>query len=135
MGTTTEKLTYLQGTKDAIKNAIVAKGVEVPEGTTFRSYAEKVGEIPAGGEGKTVEVEISTGMTGSISLVDKDGKKYVDMNKNGSKCNIIVDIENRYIEAQVAPSGFVYFDPSDMAQEISAGKYKILSGGSIYAGN
>lgn len=46
MGTTTEKLTYLQGTKDAIKNAIVAKGVEVPEGTTFRGYAEKVGEIP-----------------------------------------------------------------------------------------
>mgnify|MGYP000804591475 CR=1 FL=1 len=45
MGTTTEKLTYLQGTKDAIKDAIVAKGVEVPEGTTFRGYAEKVGEI------------------------------------------------------------------------------------------
>lgn len=49
MGTTTEKLTYLQGTKDAIKNAIVAKGVEVPEGTTFRAYAEKVGEIKSGG--------------------------------------------------------------------------------------
>ena len=48
MGTTTEKLTYLQGTKDAIKNAIVAKGVEVPEGTTLRGYAEKVGEITTG---------------------------------------------------------------------------------------
>lgn len=45
MGTTTEKLTYLQGTKDAIKNAIVAKGVAVSEGTTFRGYAEKIGEI------------------------------------------------------------------------------------------
>lgn len=45
MGTTTEKLTYLQGTKDAIKNAIEAKGVEVPEGTTFRGYAEKIQEI------------------------------------------------------------------------------------------
>lgn len=49
MGTTTEKLTYLQGTKDAIKDAIVAKGVEVPEGTTFRGYAEKVGEIKSDG--------------------------------------------------------------------------------------
>lgn len=48
MGTTTEKLTYLQGTKDTIKNAIVAKGVEVPEGTTFRAYAQKVGEIKGG---------------------------------------------------------------------------------------
>lgn len=58
MGTTTEKLTYLQGTKDAIKNAIVAKGVEVPEGTTFRGYAEKVGEIKMGGtpEWKTISV-------------------------------------------------------------------------------
>lgn len=45
MGTTTEKLTYLQGTKDAIKNAIVAKGVAVPEGTTFREYEQKIREI------------------------------------------------------------------------------------------
>ena len=59
MGTTTEKLTYLQGTKDAIKDAIVAKGVEVPEGTTFRGYAEKVGEIPTGvtTEWKKISVE------------------------------------------------------------------------------
>lgn len=56
MGTTTEKLTYLQGTKDAIKNAIVAKGVEVPEGTTFRGYAEKIGEIPEGNKKITISV-------------------------------------------------------------------------------
>lgn len=58
MGTTTEKLTYLQGTKDAIKNAIVAKGVAVPEGTTFRGYAEKVGEIPTGAQVETVKIKI-----------------------------------------------------------------------------
>lgn len=58
MGTTTEKLTYLQGTKDAIKNAIVAKGVEVPEGTTFRGYAEKVGEIKTGKETKLQKVSL-----------------------------------------------------------------------------
>lgn len=58
MGTTTEKLTYLQGTKDAIKNAIVEKGVEVPEGTTFRGYAEKVGEIPTGAQVETVKIKI-----------------------------------------------------------------------------
>lgn len=45
MGTTAEKLAYLNNTKTAIKDAIVAKGVEVPEGTTFRGYAEKIGEI------------------------------------------------------------------------------------------
>lgn len=49
MGTTAEKLAYLNDTKTAIKDAIIAKGVEVPEGTTFRQYAEKIGEIKSGG--------------------------------------------------------------------------------------
>lgn len=45
MGTTADKLAYLQGTKAAIKSAIVNKGVAVPDGTTFRGYAEKIGSI------------------------------------------------------------------------------------------
>ena len=45
MGTTADKLEYLQGTKAAIKQAIVNKGVAVPDGTTFRAYAEKIGDI------------------------------------------------------------------------------------------
>ena len=45
MGTTADKLAYLNGTKTAIKNAIVAKGVAVPDGTTFRAYADKIGSI------------------------------------------------------------------------------------------
>lgn len=49
MGTTAEKLAYLDATKTAIKDAIVAKGVEVPENTTFRGYTEKIREIKAGG--------------------------------------------------------------------------------------
>ena len=49
MGTISNKLTYLQGTKSAIKNAIVAKGVDVPTGTTFRDYATKIREISGGG--------------------------------------------------------------------------------------
>ena len=45
MGTTADKLEYLDGTKSAIKQAIVGKGVAVPDGTTFRAYAEKIGSI------------------------------------------------------------------------------------------
>lgn len=45
MGTTADKLEYLQGTKAAIKQAIVNKGVAVSDGTTFRAYAEKIGDI------------------------------------------------------------------------------------------
>ena len=45
MGTTADKLAYLNDTKTAIKNAIVNKGVAVPDGTTFRAYAEKIADI------------------------------------------------------------------------------------------
>lgn len=45
MGTTADKLEYLDGTKSAIKQAIVGKGVAVPDGTTFRAYAKKIGSI------------------------------------------------------------------------------------------
>lgn len=55
MGTTADKLAYLNGTKTAIKNAIVAKGVAVPDGTTFRAYADKIGEISGGGGEEWIE--------------------------------------------------------------------------------
>ena len=48
MGTTADKLAYLEETKTAIKNAIVAKDVEVPEGTTFRQYADLISGISTG---------------------------------------------------------------------------------------
>lgn len=46
---TADKLLYLQDTKVAIKNAIEAKGVTVPVGTTFRDYSTKIGDITSGG--------------------------------------------------------------------------------------
>lgn len=49
MGTIAEKLEYLNDTKTAIKGAIVAKGVTVSDTDTFRSYANKIGQIQAGG--------------------------------------------------------------------------------------
>ena len=48
MGTIAEKLTYLNDTKTAIKNAVVAKGVSVSDTDTFRSYADKIGQISGG---------------------------------------------------------------------------------------
>lgn len=91
MGTTTEKLTYLQGTKDAIKNAIVAKGVAVPEGTTFRGYAEKIGEIQTGGEKVTGNIDYP--MMTIVYIEDNEVKKVeyysgvIKVNK-GSMLNI-----------------------------------------------
>ena len=44
-----DKLAYLEETKGLIKQAIIAKGVSVSEGDTFRSYADKIEAIQAGG--------------------------------------------------------------------------------------
>lgn len=51
MGTTADKLAYLEDTKAAIREAIAARGVDVPESTPFRAYAGKIGEISGGGGG------------------------------------------------------------------------------------
>lgn len=45
MGTTAQKFAYLSDTKAAIKQAIVSKGIAVPDGTTFREYAKKISSI------------------------------------------------------------------------------------------
>lgn len=48
MGTTAEKLGYLQQTKESIRQALISKGVDVPENTTFRQYAGKIEGIETG---------------------------------------------------------------------------------------
>ena len=55
MGTTADKLNYLDQTKTAIKDAIITKGVSVPDNTTFREYANKIEEISGGGGGSPID--------------------------------------------------------------------------------
>lgn len=57
MSTIADKLEYLNETKQAIKTAIVEKGVEVADTDTFRSYADKIAEIQTGG-GEVEEQEL-----------------------------------------------------------------------------
>ena len=45
MGTIADKLEYLSGTKDAIKNAINATGLTVPNGTPFRDYTDYISQL------------------------------------------------------------------------------------------
>lgn len=52
MGTTADKLNKVLETKQAIKAAIISKGVDVPEGTVFADYPSKINAIQASsGEG------------------------------------------------------------------------------------
>ena len=45
MGTISDKLAYLEETKDAIKDRIISNGVDVSTGDSFRSYADKIEEM------------------------------------------------------------------------------------------
>lgn len=51
MGTTTDKLNAVLSSKTAIKNAIVAKGVAVPDNTPLSDYASKISSITSGSGG------------------------------------------------------------------------------------
>lgn len=48
MGTIVDKLNYLNDTKQAIKQAIIDKGVSVADTDTFRSYVNKILSIQSG---------------------------------------------------------------------------------------
>ena len=48
MGTVTDKLNYLNETKQQIKQAIINKGQNINDEDTFRSYVEKINNIDSG---------------------------------------------------------------------------------------
>lgn len=71
MGTVAEKLTALQNTKEAIRQAICGMGVDVTAETPFSGYAAKILSIPSGSELPegvyTVTVENSEPDMGDVS--------------------------------------------------------------------
>ncbi len=54
-----QKLNYLLGTKEAIKEAIINKKVEVSDSDTFRSYADKINGINTN-QGISTESSVQT---------------------------------------------------------------------------
>ena len=68
MGTISDKLNYLTQTKEAIMNAIIAKGVEVLSSDTFRSYADKIKSITSGDKPIVYD---------TISSIDKNPCDYI----------------------------------------------------------
>lgn len=51
MGTTTDKLSAVLASKEAIRTAIEGKGIEIPTTTKFSEYASKIEAIEVGGGG------------------------------------------------------------------------------------
>lgn len=77
MGTVADKLNYLNDTKQAIKQAIIDKGVSVADADTFRSYADKILSIQSG--------------SGGLEYVLKDGTFNYDVLTDGIDFNNIIN--------------------------------------------
>ena len=77
MSTTADKLNYLISTKNAIKQAIIDKGVDVSDTDTFRSYADKIVDIQAGSTGGDYDIEVTLNDDGtqSLNVIDASGEK------------------------------------------------------------
>lgn len=80
MGTTADKLNKLKQTKQAIKAAIVNKGVEVTDTDTFASYASKIDSIQTGGSGGGFVIPNGVKLGHSLAIPDNiDTSKVTDM--------------------------------------------------------
>ena len=89
-----DKLTYLNHTKTAIKQAIINKGVEVSDADTFRSYAEKIGEIEVGRGGSTGGEVIDAIIDTSALPIEKDKKVVVaDIQATGQGAGAIMPFD------------------------------------------
>lgn len=64
-GTTACKLAVVNEAKTLIRNALINKGVDVPDATPFRQYAGKVGEIQSG---QSFEWKTQTGVSGYAQI-------------------------------------------------------------------
>lgn len=73
MATIAEQLTNLANTKTAIKDAIVAKGVEVADTDPFSAYPSKIGQISGGGAPAT---KFGVSIDNLLGNVDENG--YLD---------------------------------------------------------
>ena len=93
MGTTADKLNAILNTKEAIKQAIIAKGVDIKEDTVFADYPGKIKDIQAGsGSGSDEFFNLRTsdggdftylfyyydGKTLDLSSWDTSNVKYMD---------------------------------------------------------
>lgn len=104
MGTTVDKLNKLLETKQAIKTAIINKGVEVSESDTFRSYADKINNISSGGSGDVIQAINNTG-----SIVNLDDRVWITKDvEYGYKAtlNVSNDALTGFAKTSVENGGF-----------------------------
>lgn len=88
--TIASKLSYLNDTKKAIKDALINKGVEVSDTDTFRSYADKISEI----SGKIAPTYTPMNIAGLDYILD--GEFNLPTGSNHSNMNVYNLIKPAY---------------------------------------
>lgn len=92
-GSISDKIEYLQGTKEAIANAIIEQGVEVTEQDTFRSYAEKISQL-----GSPIKSVANTSST--TLILDESGQLTSNVNISSAENNLItINKDGLFLEA------------------------------------
>lgn len=108
---TSDKLNYLIGTKNAIKDAIVEKGVEVSETDTFRSYADKIKSIEAGGGGAdkiyATNYSSSTPQKDYKVLVQEGKESGIELNKSITSATSTKMYPQGFIDNNTILGGFI----------------------------
>ena len=108
-----DKLNYLQDTKDAIKSAIINKGVPISDADTFRSYADKINLI----SGEPLNYSIDPFEYSNGLFINIDGKTRDPYKKRSS-----MDIQN------LASSENIYFYRSQSTASDIASDHFIFRG-------
>lgn len=72
MGTTTDKLNYLNTTKDNIRTGMIDRGLSVPTSTPFRSYGDLIKTLPHKNDLKCV-IGLWTGGSSSVKTFTVEG--------------------------------------------------------------
>ena len=117
MGTTAQKLEYLQGTKNVLKTQLTAKGVAVPSNTTFRQMANLVGTIRTGQIVETKTVTLSSAAGFSFTPTWAVALKMT--NPGNYRTNTITSVIATESDVRMAISGMV--SQGAIAVELSAG--------------
>jgi surface protein len=117
MGTTIDKLNKVQETKEAIKQAIINKGVKIPDGTIFADYPNKISEITSGeggGEelvGDYVILRFNSNLNSASDFLKKSSE--VELNFDISN---VTNMENMFSDFENSRTikGFDQWDTSNV---------------------